>query len=500
MFEPLLDALPLVLKWDTLLSMLLGTLAGIFVGATPGLTAAMAIALLLPLTFAMDPLNALGAMAGIYNGVMYGSGVPAILIRIPGTPASIATTWDGYPMAMQGRATYALQVAMVSSAVGGMVSALSLMAFAPPLSRVTLVFGPPEMFWVAVIGLASVSVLIGKDLAKGILGAAIGLFFATIGIDSVTGHERFTFEYMYLVGGLNIVVVLLGLFAIPPTLMIIEERIKQTISPAALSFGGPRLKFRDLPQFFPAWLRAAVIGVFIGILPGVGGNIAAFLSYNESKRNDPDPDSFGKGNPKGIAAAEFANNADNAASMIPALTLGVPGNVVAALFIGAFMIQGMQPGPHLFRFNANIVYGFMLEMFITAAMILLFGSMFATRLFARVLLIPPSLLIPLILCMTLLGIYTLNNSVFDLYVLLAFGILGYFLEKSEIPLAPAALGLILGPMLEYNYRTALQIGRGDLSIFFTRGACQVLIILLSLVILYAPIKRHLVPWLKRALS
>jgi putative tricarboxylic transport membrane protein len=497
MLGPLIDALPGVLQWQNLAAMSVGTVAGILVGALPGITTAMSIAILLPLTFALDPLVALGLIAGIYNGAMYGAAIPAILLRIPGHGTAIVTTLDGYPMAQRGQAGYALQVAMVSSAIGGIMSAIALILIAPPLTVLALAFGPPEVFWLAVLGLSSVAMLLGSDPIKGWISMAIGLLLASVGIDAVTGYERFTFDVVHLVDGFHLVVVLIGLFALPPLAALAEEAFMPHIQIGGIAMTRSVARVRDLFRFWPQWLRGSIIGILVGVVPGAGGNIAAFISYFEAKRTAADPGSFGKGNPDGVAAAETATNADNAAALIPALTLGIPGNVIAALILSGLLIHGLQPGPQLFRNNPDIVYGFMLQMLFTSAMIFVFGGFAATRFFARVLQIPNAILVPSVAGLTVVGVYLVNNSIFDLYLMLGFGLLGYVMQKLAIPLAPATLGLILGGMADYNLRTSLLLAGGSPMILFNRGLSQVLIVLCLLVTIY-PLARNLLVRARRA--
>ncbi len=489
MFDPLLQALPVAFAWSSILAMVIGTLAGILVGALPGLSATMGIAVLIPLTFGLDPLVALGMMAGIYNGAMYGGAIPAVLLRIPGTPAAIATTFDGYVMSQQGRSGFALKVAVFSSAFGGIMSAIALMTLAPPLSKITLAFGPAEYFWVAVFGLASISVLLGRDPVKGLIAACFGLVLSTVGIDQVTGHERFTFDTLELSSGFHIVVLLVGLYALPPVFIMAEEAIKKGISAAELKFGGAG-SYLDILRYWKTLIRSSIIGIIVGILPGAGGNIAAFLSYNEAKRASRDPDSFGQGNPEGVAAAECGNNADNAAAMIPALTLGVPGSSVSAVILGGLLVHGLQPGPALFRENADVVYGFMIQMLVTSILLIPFGGLLATRLFSQVLRLPRVMLAPLIIGLTVVGVYCINNSIFDLYMMLCFGLVGYCMEKLKFPLAPAVLGLILGGMAETNLRLTMLISGDDWRALVQNTISQIIIALVVVVLLY-PVVRTL---------
>lgn len=459
------------------------TLLGVFIGALPGLNPVMAIALLLPLTYSMDPLVALAMVAGIYNGSMYGGAIPAVLLRIPGTPAAIATTFDGFPMTEAGRASHALKIACWSSAIGGIASAVALLTIGPLLARATLAFGPAEYFWIAVFGMASVGVLVGDDAIKGLLAATLGLLLGTVGLDQLSGEARYVFGAPWLLSGLDLIVVLVGLYALPPVLQLAEKSDLSGMSAAALRLSNVRLGISAVRAHWRTWLRSSLIGIGVGILPGAGGNIAAFLSYNAARRASPDPSRYGKGEPDGVAAAECGNNADNAAAMIPALTLGIPGNVVAALVLGALLIHGLQPGPRLFSQNPTLVLGFMLEMLFTAVLILFVGGATATRVFAQVQRLPGVLLVPMIVVLMTVGVYVINGRTIDLWVMFTAGVAGYLLEKVRIPLAPIVLGLILGPMAEQSVRRALLISRGDWSELLTRPlsallACATLAILL----------------------
>ncbi|MEO1092180.1 MAG: tripartite tricarboxylate transporter permease [Pseudomonadota bacterium] len=444
-----------------LAAMLGSSLLGVFIGALPGLNPVMAIALLLPLTYSMEPLVALAMVAGIYNGSMYGGAIPAILLRIPGTPAAIATTFDGYPMAQAGQASKALKIACWSSAIGAASSAVALMTIGPILARGTLFFGPAEYFWIAMFGMASIGVMVGKDAVKGLMASVLGLLLGTVGLDQLSGAARYTFDQVWLLSGLDLIVVLVGLYALPPVLQLAEKADLKGLSASALRLDRIRISWSEIRSFVPTWGRSSLIGIGVGILPGAGGNIAAFLSYNAAKNASKDPDTFGKGNPVGVAAAECGNNADNAASMIPALTLGIPGNVVAALVLGALLIHGLQPGPQLFHQAPHLVGGFMLQMLLTAFLILAVGGAAATRVFAQVQRLPGVMLVPTILVLMAVGVYVINGRVIDLWVMFAAGLVGYLLEKVDVPLAPIVLGMILGPMAEQSVRRALLISRGD---------------------------------------
>ncbi|WP_316858718.1 tripartite tricarboxylate transporter permease [uncultured Cohaesibacter sp.] len=492
LFAPLLSAIPAVLTFPNLLAMIGGVLAGIIVGALPGLTATMSIAVLLPLTFTMDPLVALGMMAGIYNGAMYGGAIPAILLRIPGTPAAIVTTFDGYPLAQQGKAGYALQIALLSSAFGGMASAVAMMLVAPPLSLVTLSFGPPEVFWVGVFGMAAVSVFLGEDLPKGFLAALMGLFIGMIGLDPVMSTDRFTFGQLELESGIDIVVLMVGLYAIPPCLEMAEETLLKAKHGQKLKFSPFLETIRETPKFFKVWSWAYLYGIIIGLLPGASGSFVSFLAYERAKKISKSPETFGKGNPEGIAASEFGNNADNAAALIPTVTLGIPGSSVAAVIMGGLLVHGLQPGPDLFRNSADIIYGFMIQMFLTSLILIPLGGSFATNLFAQVLRIPRAMLVGLILCLSIVGAYCVQNSIFDVWLMFGFGLLGYVMSKTGLPLAPVALGVILGPLIESNLRLSLLLDVRGEYILFTRPICMVLIALLIITTVLPPIWKQIV--------
>lgn len=473
MWENILAALPLLFSPSVLLAMAAGTTIGVFIGALPGLSATMGIAVLIPLTFNMDPLVALGMMAGIYNGAMYGGSIPAILLRIPGTPAGIATVFDGHPMAKKGQGLEAMKIALASSAIGGSISALALLLLSPPLAAVALKFGPVEIFWLAIFGLAAISVLLSDAPIKGLVSACLGLLIGMVGIDSMTGNERFTFNIMELTGGINILVLLTGLYAIPPALTLAIEAvlIKKGSGKDKLGSGKNMVAWTRL---VPTWLRSSVIGVIVGVIPGTGGNIAAMLSWNEARRAAKDKSQFGKGNPVGVAAAECANNADNAASLIPALTLGIPGSTVSAVILGGLLVHGMLPGPQLFTESAPVTYGFILAMLVTSIMLFIIGRLGA-RVFINVMYMPPLLLAPIIMALTTVGVYAINNSIFDVWLMLLFGLAGWGLERLQVPLAPAVLAVILGPIAESSLRRALLIGGNDISFLFSSTISMVMV-------------------------
>ncbi|MCI5110574.1 MAG: tripartite tricarboxylate transporter permease [Marivita sp.] len=499
MYSDLIHALPDVFALTNFAAVIIGVIAGIVVGAMPGLSATMAISVLVPFTFGLEPLVALGLMAGIYNGAMYGGAIPAVLLRIPGTPAAVATTFDGYPMAQKGEGGFALQVAVVSSALGGIASAFALMLLAPPLSRVTLLFGPSEVFWVAVFGLASIIFLLGGNPIKGLISACFGVFVSVVGSDPIYGNDRFTFGQLEMLDGINIVILLVGLYALPPVIDLLETPLK-TDGVNSTKLGTESL-WKALPKmkgFGMTWVRGSLIGIWIGILPGAGGSMAAFMSYNEARRTSKNPDAWGEGEPEGVAAAETANNADTASALIPALTLGIPGTAVAAVMLGGLLVHGLQPGPMLFRDNPDIVFGFMWQFLFGAILLVLLGGSLATNSFARLLNLPRPLLGSVIIVLMLIGVYSIHGRMFDVYLMLGFGAVGWVMDKLKFPLPPVVLGLILGGFAEENLRLALRIGRGDWMVLFQNTTSLVLVALTIAVIVGPTLKKRYIDSRKAA--
>lgn len=480
-FLNIINAAPGLLDPAVILAMIAGTAIGIAVGALPGLSATMGIAVLIPLTFTMEPLVALGMIAGIYNGSMYGGSIPAILLRIPGTPAGIATVFDGHEMAKQGKARLALDISLVSSSLGSAVSAVALLLVAPPLAMIALKFGPADYFWLAVFGMTTIAVLLAGNPAKGILSACFGLVVGIVGIDGISGAERFTFDTLELISGVHIIVLLTGLYAIPPAIDLLMGR--NAIEAGEIELGDKSKGFK-WSSLVPTWIRASAIGLVIGLIPALGGNIAALMAWNEERRYSKNKANWGKGEPAGLAAPECANNADTAATLIPALTLGIPGNAVAAVILGALLVHGLQPGPELFRANAEVTYGFMLTMLVTSGLMFVIGKLGA-KAYVNVLRVPRQILGPMILALTVVGVYAIHNSIFEVVLMLCFGLIGFAMERMAIPTAPAVLAVILGPIAEENLRRSLLIS-GDNLWYLVQSPISIVLALLVLVALAAP--------------
>ena len=471
--ELLTGAMSLVFNPHTLLIIALGASAGILVGAIPGLTSTMSIALLIPFTHGMSIIPSIGMLIGIFFGCMYGGSIAAILINTPGTPAAAATVLDGYPMSKKGEAGRALAVALFSSICGGMTGALAMTFLSPFISRFALRFGPAEFFALAVFGLSVIISISGKSLTKGLMVGFFGLLIATIGMDRVSGYLRFTRE-VSLYDGIPFIPGLIGLFAITEVFNGIEkimstEKIKAKIS-------GVLPSWQDIKQIARGVLTGSTVGTFIGTIPGVGSDIAAFVSYSEAKRTSKHPEKFGTGTPEGVAAAESANSSCACGSMIPMLSLGVPGDSNTAVLMGAFIIQGFQPGPMMYVQHLDIVYAVFIAMFLSNIAVFLAG-MVGIKFFAKVISIERKLLIPAILVLSLVGSYAINRNMFDVFFAIAMGGVGYLLSKYGFPLSPILLALILGPMSESNLRRFMQIHDGQFFLIFTRPICVVLFVL-----------------------
>jgi putative tricarboxylic transport membrane protein len=480
----ILQALLLMLQWEPVIAMVIGTILGIALGAMPGISATLGIALAIPFTYGMDVLTALGLLAGIHNGASQGGAIPAVLLRIPGSPGAICTTWDGNPLARQGKAGGAINLAAVSSAFGGVVSAAALILIAPPLASVALAFGPPEIFWVTIFGLAAIAALLGDDLLKGIIAACFGLLISTVGLDAVTGHERYTFGSIYLLNGIPELAVMVGMFSFPPAWQLAEQAVHVAQGPMVKIVSEKIWKFKEV---IGVWIKSSLIGIIIGILPGSA--ISAFIAYNEARRSSKTPEKFGKGSIEGLAAAESVNNADNAAAMIPTLTLGVPGSAIAALMLGALMIHGFQPGPQLFRNSPEVVFGYSWAMFITALLLIPLGGALASRVFSQLLKLPGLLLLPMIVVTAVMGSFATQNSMLPVYMAAIFGLIGFAMIRFSFPIAPVIIGVVLGAKVDFNLRVSLLMSGGDASILFTRPIGWILIVL-TILVLSVPVMRY----------
>ncbi len=470
MIEQLGDAFALFLTIENVSIVFIGVVFGTLIGAIPGMTTPMGVALALPFTFAMQPVTGILLLLGIYKGGLYGGSITAILIKAPGTPAASCTVLDGYPLTQKGQARKALDMALYASCFADFVSNLSLILLAGLLATFALKFGPPEFFTLIVFSLTIIAGVSGDSLPKGIASAALGLIFATIGLDMVYGTGRFVFDEWELMGGLNFIPVLIGLFALPEILRWFAGGSVDATRAAAMRGGGAG--FAEFRRCFKSILRGSLIGVVLGSIPGIGGAPSAFLSYSEARRNSPRRDNFGKGELEGVAAAEAGNNGVAGATMIPLLALGVPGDVITAVILGAFMIHGLRPGPVMFEQNLTMIYALFIGIMLSSAYLFMVGK-FSIRAISRIAEIPNRLLYPVVLVFCLFGAYAINNSAFDVLVMLLMGVVGYSMMVFGLPAPPFLIAFILGPLLEDNFRQSMILSEGGLGILFRTPICWV---------------------------
>ncbi|OQY32556.1 MAG: C4-dicarboxylate ABC transporter permease [Spirochaetaceae bacterium 4572_59] len=455
-----------------------GTILGTMMGAMPGLTGTLAVAILIPTTFTMEPVMGLAMMGGSYSGSMYGGSIASILMSTPGTPAALCTSFEGYPLTRKGRAGIALKVSAVASFWGGIISTVVLLIFAPILAYFALNFGPPEYFILAIMGLASIVMFAKGNMIKGILSGFIGLAISLIGTDPISGSLRYTGGFLELYEGLDFMAPLIGMFSIAQMLTLAGEKtiIKDSGDGKAV------IKKEKMPKGLGKPIAlGSLMGTGIGILPGAGATISSFLAYQTQRQISKKKHEFGNGSLEGIAAAESSNNAVTGGSLIPLLTLGIPGNTTSAALMGGLIIQGLIPGPELFSRYADVTYPFILSLFVANVVFLLVGLYFAPQL-AKVSLIPTSLLIPIVCMFSVIGTYAIQNSLFDVGVMIIFALLGYFLSKFGFSMGALVLGLILGPIAEKGFAQGILMGKGSYAIFFTRPTSIVLIIITVILI------------------
>ena len=459
MTADLLQGLTAILQWQVLLFLAAGVSLGAVFGALPGLTATMGVAVLTPLTFWVSAEQGLAMLLGIYCGALPAGGIPAILINVPGTPASIATSWDGYALAQKGEAGLALGINAVMSAVGQLTSVFFLAVAAFPIANFALRFGPPEYFGLALFGISLMAGVSGGRVMKGMLAGMLGLGISLVGLDPMTAYPRYTFGRSDFLDGIAFVPVMIGLFGLAEVLVQISDRHGKVANlPATLGRIWPRLE--EWKRMLPATITGAGIGTFIGAVPAAGGDIGSVIAWEQARRLSRDQQRFGQGSTEGLAASCTAANGAVGGAMTTMLTLGIPGDAPSAVLIGALLIHGIQPGPLLFRDHRAFVFSLVFLMVLAAILIMVIGLLGARPL-ARALRIPNPWLWSAIVLFGVVGSYALNNAVIDVWVMFAAGILGFLLRKAEVPLGPLVLGLILGPMMESNLRRALILSRGD---------------------------------------
>jgi putative tricarboxylic transport membrane protein len=484
MIESLATGFSLIFNVNAVTALFVGTIIGYVVGAIPGLTSSIALAVIIPFTFKMDPVAAIVLMMAIYRASEYSGAIPAILANAPGTPAAAPTAFDGYPMRLQGEAGKALTISIMSSGFGALVGTVFLILSAVWIAKVALVFGPSEYFSLAVLGLSLVGVLSSGLFLKGFIGLLFGLLLASIGLDPISGNPRFEITTAFL-EGIPLLPALIGLFALSEVFYMLETTHRKVpdmteIPKVSVSLG----LFRGMGFTLN---RSAIIGYAVGVVPGAGATIAALTSYAEAKRSAKDPETFGTGNPKGVVASETANNAAVAGAMAPLLTLGIPGSASTAIMIGALMIHGIRPGPMLFVDQPFFPYAIFASMLCGIPVMVLLG-LFGVRLWVKVTLIPPGILAVVVAAICILGAYSNEGTMYPVWIMLSFGIMGYLMRKVDIHPAPVVLALVLGEMMETNFRRALMGENGDPMVFLTAPISAVLLIVAALVILSPTIR------------
>lgn len=461
MLTELLSAMDMLLSVQNFVAIFVGVAFGVFMGAVPGLTGTMGIALVIPLTYAFEPITAFALLLGTYKGALFSGCIPAILINTPGTPAAAATVLDGYPLTQKGRGGEAMGMALWASVIGDVISTVALIFGAILLAQLATKFGPPEFAMLVLFSLTIVAGVSGDSMIKGLNAAAVGFIFGTVGLDPMMATPRFTFGEITMLNGVSLMAMLIGLFAVSELFIQAEasaSSIAKVVVPKA-KIGWARIR-----KSLPTILRGSAIGIVLGSIPGLGATPSAFLSYSEARRASKTPEKFGKGTLDGVAAAESANNATAGGALIPLMALGVPGDVVTAVLLGAFLIHGLAPGPQLFAENLDLVYAIFIALLIAALMLPVIG-LAAIRLFSHIVMIPRYVLYPIIAILCLLGVYGFNSSPTDLWIMLGFGVLGYGMRKLAFPLAPMMIGFVLEPIGEQSVRQALLISSGDWWVF-----------------------------------
>jgi putative tricarboxylic transport membrane protein len=442
-----------------------GTFIGVIVGALPGLSSSMAIALLLPFSIYLNPVESIALMSALYCAGTFGGSITAILINAPGAPPAAATAFDGYPLAQKGEAGKALGISAISSAFGGIFSVFILLLFAPLLARIAYSFGPPEYFALGLFGLSMLATLNSASPIKNLIGGMLGLLIATIGVDATTGIERFTFGITELYDGIDFIPVLIGLFAISElitqTLTLHQKKIRMALEVVKLP------SFKEFKSIKGTIFRSSIIGSLIGILPAEGGTMAAMIGYNEAKRWSKNPEEFGKGAIEGVAGPEAANNAATGGAMVPTLALGIPGSATAAIILGGLQVQGLRPGPFLFEEQPELLYGIFCSMLIANFLFIGIG-LYGARYLSKISLVPANILWPIVLCLCMVGAYGLQQSITDVWVMIISGIIGYFLKNLGFSPAPIIMGLVLGGLIETSLAQSLILFEGNWLSFLGR--------------------------------
>lgn len=489
--QQFLQGLTQALDPQAIVYLLIGTFAGLLIGTLPGLTATMAVAILTPLTFWLTPNRGLAMLVGVWNSAIFSGGISAILINTPGTPASIASTFDGYSLTKKGLAGLALGINVVFSAIGGILGVVALLLIGFPLARFALSFGPAEYFMLAIFGLSTMVAVSGKSILKGIIAGFLGFSISLIGLDPIFGSSRFTFGRMELLSGISFIPVMIGLFGIGEVLhqiFLTKNFTVHVTTEVPKQVGRVVPTLREIKKLTPVALLSSLIGIIIGAIPGTGADIAGLVAWDQSRRIAKNPEEYGKGSLEGLAASTTANNACLGGALTTMMALGIPGDAVTAVLIGAFIMYGVQPGPVMFRDRSDFVY-MVIVLMILANLAFLAVGFPASKALTKFLSLPQHFIWATIIILSIIGSYAINNSPFDLMVATLSGILGFFLRLLDVPLGPIVLALILGPMAEANMRRALILSSGNPLIFVTKPICLILILLSVLSLVGSVLKR-----------
>ena len=467
----ILIGLTAVLTPYNLLVCILGLFVGVLFGALPGFSATMAVAIFVPFTYSMEPGSALLLLSGLYCGGVYGGSIPAVLLGIPGTPASAPTALEGNALVRKGEAGKALHVVTLASVFGGFLSAVCLLVFSGLLAKVAMMVGQPEQMFITIFGLSVVIMLSEDNLYKGVMVAIVSLILACFGQDPIEGYPRFTYGFSQMVSGLNVNAVLIGLFSLPEVFKMLEDPFGKIAESGKV--GSMKLKFSLIKKNFGNALRSTAIGVGVGIVPAAGPDIAAFMAYNQAKKASKNPEMFGNGSEEGIVAAESGNNGATGGSLIPLLTLGIPGSAPAALFLSAMILHGVRPGPTLFTEHAETVYTMIIG-FAVINLLMYFVGMFYCKAGSMILKIPKAILATSIVVLAIVGTFATNKNMFDVWVMLASGTIGYIMIRNDFPIAPIALALLLGSNMEKAWSVTKTLYAGEIYMIFTRPLTTIL--------------------------
>ena len=488
--EYIFQAIGLLLQIDVLIGLSIGVVGGMIIGALPGFSATMGVALLIPVTYGMSPVAGLVMLVGVYTSAIYGGSITAILCHTPGTPASAATAMDGYKLTQAGRGMEAVGVATIASMVGGFVGALALLTISPVLGAFSLKFSALEYFMLSVFGLTIIASLAGKSIVKGLFSGVLGLFIGTIGVDQITGIPRMTFGLVPLEDGIGFVPALIGLFSIAQVLTISVDifKGKSTILMDGVTANAKTLPpWKEFKTLVPTIVRSSIIGTIVGIVPAAGAGVSSWVCYSLGKKFSKNPERFGQGSLEGVASSESGNNAATGGALVPLITLGLPGSSVAAILLGGLMIHGLTPGSGMFNAeNGPTTYAIILG-FMAANILMGVVGLLIAKYVAKVSTVPMSILGPLIVSLSMVGTYAIRNSLFDVYIMLIFGFIGYLIKETGFATAPLVLGMVLSEICENNWRRATILSRGDMFNYFLHRPISLVLLILIILSLFSPV-------------